>query len=696
MKTPIISAVFCLLCFTGFSFYQNQFSAKPKVKIQPNKIINPLVIHQTSGITNYKTVLPNSGFNSELPLAPQGSRRYIKVCYLITPQEMTNSQFGTNSVTSVGWSWIALAQQSGSATGTIKVYLQNTTDVSYSKSTSFASAITGMTKVIDDSITIPADEGTFEINTDAGGPGTSSFSTLPGNGVYVAFEYETTTSLALPLGSPTVSCNDSLGTSSAFFTSQTLNLDSLSVSGIRPETRFGDSSPEDVEVQNIYTMGQIPVPWGFPDTIGISLQNFGSQSTNEINVKSVNQDNSQIILDTTFTISSSITSISMKLPDLFFPQHDLVVVKAIPGDVLDHVFEYCHEITNDAYNYADLCIPDDGGLGFTGANGNFVARFSNYSLQQFSIDAVDHCFVNDSGKGNQPYNIVIYGDNGSHSPGALLYISPLLFTPLGNNTYQKVTHQLPASVIIPPNSRFYVGYRQLQLINLSACYQNEAPVRHRTFFYSTPVSSTTWIDFENDSSFYRLDISPRTCKNLTLKVYLEGFFNGTSMINDKAVVVLRTFNSPYNEVSRDTSYLDSSGTGYFNFPQADKFSNYFFVINHRNHLETWSHNLPEKIDSCENHYNFTDSLSKSYGGNMKYVSSAAIGKQTTGAYVLFGGDINQDGVIDGVDGSVADNDASAYLTGYVPSDVNGNNTVDGTDLMIIENNSSQFISVIRP
>jgi len=698
MKAPIIYLIVFLTSLTEFGFSQDrqEINVREYKVFRPSKIINPAITNNSMGAVNFKTVLTNSGLNTESAIAPQGSRRFIKVCYLITPNEMTYSQFGASDVTSVGWTWIALATQSASTTGLLKVYLQNTSDTVYSKGTSFITATTGMTKVIDGSITILSGEGTFEINVDAGGPGTSVFSTTEGSGVYVAFEYETSGALAVPLGSPTVSGNDSLSGSSAVFTSQTVNLDAMSITGLRPETRFGDATPENVEVENIYTLGKIPVPWGFPDTLGISLINYGSQTTNEINVKSVNTENSQIIIDTTFIISSSTTSIYMKLPDLFFPQNDLILVKAIPGDVLDHTFEYCHSITPDAYNYADPCIPDDGGLGFTGATGNFVAGFSNFSSQPFPIDEVDHCFVNDSGKGNQPYQIVIYLDNGLGKPGPLIYISPMLFSPPGNNTYQEVTHSIIANVIIPSYTRFYVGYRQPQNVNISACYQNEVPVRSKAFFYSTPFSSSTWIDFAHDSSFYRLDISPRTCRNLKLKVFLEGFFNGTSMINDKVTVSVRNFNSPFNLISRDTSYLDSSGIGYFNFPETDKFSDYYFVVEHRNHIETWSHASPEKLDSCMNYYDFTDSISKAYGNNMTFVSTMLNRNSSSGAFSLYTGDVNQDDVIDGTDGALTYNDAANFVTGYVNTDVNGNGVVDGTDIMYIENNSALYISVIKP
>jgi len=60
------------------------------------------------------------------------------------------------------------------------------------------------------------------------------------------------------------------------------------------------------------------------------------------------------------------------------------------------------------------------------------------------------------------------------------------------------------------------------------------------------------------------------------------------------------------------------------------------------------------------------------------------------------GDVNQDGIIDGNDLSLIDNDASNFVTGYVATDLNGDLFVDAADLSIVDNNSINAIVVIRP
>ncbi len=640
-----------------------------------------------------KTILQNSGINTAVGIVPQGSRRFIRACYLITPEEIAYSQFGSGFVTSVGWTWIALEYQSAMTSGLLKVYLQSTADTTYSKGLSYSAALPGMTKVIDGTIIIPPGEGTYSLDIGVGGTGTSAFSVAAGSGVYVAFEYETTGGLALPFGSPTVSGNDSLVSGIALYNSQVSLSDSLTYFNVRPETRFGDLIPDDVEILSVYTMGEIPTPFGFPDTLGILLETNGIQTLNEIRVTSQNLQNSSYVIDTTFTVSSFTPFISLALPTITFPEQDLVIVKAIPGDV-DYQLQYCHYTTPDRYNYADPCAPSDGGLGFSGINGRFVAGFHNYSSQIFPIDAVDHCFINDSLVGNKPYNIVIYQSAPNGMPGALLYSSPLLFSPPGNTYSQSVTHMLTNTVLIPPNSKFFVGYRQAQFQNINSCFEDERPVREDVFYYTLTDTGTVWNDFAIDSSNYRLDIAPRTCKNLKVKLYLEGFFNGAYMIEDKVIVEVRDFAFPYSLAGVDTSHVDSTGTGYFNFPMTNGFSNYYFVVKHRNHLETWSHTIPEKIDTCDDSYNFTDSLSKAYGNNMAYVT--LLSRSITGAYAIYAGDVNQDGAVDGTDAGIIDNDAYNFLTGYISSDLNGDNIADATDALLCDNNVYNVVGIMRP
>ena len=63
---------------------------------------------------------------------------------------------------------------------------------------------------------------------------------------------------------------------------------------------------------------------------------------------------------------------------------------------------------------------------------------------------------------------------------------------------------------------------------------------------------------------------------------------------------------------------------------------------------------------------------------------------------MYGGDVNQDGVVDAGDLSAVDNDAAESLSGYVSTDVNGDDFVDAGDVSIVDNNAALSVSVIAP
>ncbi len=197
------------------------------------------------------TVLLGNFSTSANGRAPQGSRRWINTKYIISSAEMMSSGF-SGAVTSVGWRWNVPSPpaatppvaQSIATIGNLRVYLKDTAVGSTTLGSNFIDTNgTGYTKVIDGTISIP--DGLAEINIDVpvGGPGTSSFTPTPGNGVLVIFVYNTTTStLATPLGAPAVSCINSPTNSLATFQSNSTSPTNGQVgtfSNFRPETRFG-------------------------------------------------------------------------------------------------------------------------------------------------------------------------------------------------------------------------------------------------------------------------------------------------------------------------------------------------------------------------------------------------------------------------------------------------------------------------
>ena len=63
---------------------------------------------------------------------------------------------------------------------------------------------------------------------------------------------------------------------------------------------------------------------------------------------------------------------------------------------------------------------------------------------------------------------------------------------------------------------------------------------------------------------------------------------------------------------------------------------------------------------------------------------------------IYGGDVNQDGVVDATDAGAIDNDAFNFVTGYVSTDLTGDNVVDASDAAITDNNAFNFVSKITP
>ena len=180
---------------------------------------------------------------------------------------------------------------------------------------------------------------------------------------------------------------------------------------------------------------------------------------------------------------------------------------------------------------------------------------------------------------------------------------------------------------------------------------------------------------------------------LSLKLYIQGFYNSVtnSMISDTARAYLRFGFSPYEILDSSISVLNTSGTGVY------KFDNnllaydglYYLQVKHRNSIETWSGNFLTFTAGLGS-YDFTSSASMAFGSNQIQADASPV------RFAVYGGDVNQDGVVDGTDGGLIDNDASGFNTGYLNTDLNGDEIIDGSDAVIADNNSANFVSAVFP
>jgi hypothetical protein len=108
-------------------------------------------------------------------------------------------------------------------------------------------------------------------------------------------------------------------------------------------------------------------------------------------------------------------------------------------------------------------------------------------------------------------------------------------------------------------------------------------------------------------------------------------------------------------------------------------NSYYLVIKHRNSIETWSAS-PILINSTANYYDFSSSSNKAYGSNLK--------NKNVGIYVIYSGDINQDGSVDFNDYPSLDFASNNGDLGYYSTDINGDASVDFNDYPILDLNSN--------
>ena len=190
-------------------------------------------------------------------------------------------------------------------------------------------------------------------------------------------------------------------------------------------------------------------------------------------------------------------------------------------------------------------------------------------------------------------------------------------------------------------------------------------------------------------------------KTVNMTILLEGLYAGngtmnqaqdaigphwTSPIVDKITVELHS-GSNYANILYSTSNvsLNADGTASFTLPSYYS-GNYYVTIKNRNHILT-STALPVSFGSSAVSYKF-DAPAKSYGPNMLLMGD--------GAYAFYGGDVNQDGLVDGGDLSDIANLSTLAASGYLPEDVNGDGLIDGSDLSAAGNNADIAIGALTP
>jgi hypothetical protein len=191
-------------------------------------------------------------------------------------------------------------------------------------------------------------------------------------------------------------------------------------------------------------------------------------------------------------------------------------------------------------------------------------------------------------------------------------------------------------------------------------------------------------------------------KSLLVTVFLEGLYdpatgqmnkasNGTgpmwgNNVADKITIELHSSDN-YSTIiyTANNVNLSTAGKALVTIPRIDSGS-YYITIRHRNSIETTTA-APVSFAGGNISYDFSTAASRAYGDNMKLMAPV---------YVIWGGDVNQDRIIDLSDMLIVDSGIESFATGYVNADVNGDGLVSLNDMLMIVPNSENFVASVLP
>lgn len=312
--------------------------------------------------------------------APNGSsgHAYMRAVMLVKPGELTGMP--NNTITTFGFS-ILSGNASVPGAGNFTLYLQNTTDITYNKGTSFSGALPGMTLVYGSSMTIPVTSGSAIVTVSLSTPFIYN-----GGGIYVAYDWyqpgpNYSTQLAL------YQCNStglSVGGARNAGTSGPA-ADLLTTTAFRPAFLFGtvNTFTNELNVEGMTAPAQLPVTVPSHQVRALLKNSSVQTQTNVVVSLTAVGANPATLTQTVSSLASGATTV------VVFPNYVPAVAGtstlavSVPSDEnnLNNIVTFTQEVTCDKWT---LSPPGTSytanAIGFPSGNGGIMAvKYSNTS-----------------------------------------------------------------------------------------------------------------------------------------------------------------------------------------------------------------------------------------------------------------------------------------------------------------------------
>lgn len=424
----------------------------------PTRLISPATIFNLNAITTATS--PNGR-------GPATQSLFNRSISIFPPADYANLKVG-DTIRSVGFEITAAG--TASVTGNIKIYLQNTADVSFVKSSTFATAITDMTLVYDGPLTISNETGTYDIRL------TTPFA-YAGTGIYVAYDWALTSATG---GTSIYGCtNAAVGGANGNRSSiaATLPTGALGSSAFRPAVRFGVSAQaNDVAVLAIHTLTQFPRQAASPHQVRAVVKNNGYNKQTSYTV-SLNVTGANIMTSNkTVTLESQETT-TVTFDNLFAINNGTnnVNVSVIADDVnTNNSLTVSQNVNNSTYSYADASAPASS-IGYNTGAGLILNKYR--ANGGWLIDTVRVFIANTPAIENKRmFGVVL------NSTGQIIAKSDTFTATIADLGKYKSFAMTSPKVVYEED--FYVGLSQVAnaVGFFPVAYQAESPVRSGAYY----------------------------------------------------------------------------------------------------------------------------------------------------------------------------------------------------------------------
>lgn len=192
-----------------------------------------------------------------------------------------------------------------------------------------------------------------------------------------------------------------------------------------------------------------------------------------------------------------------------------------------------------------------------------------------------------------------------------------------------------------------------------------------------------------------------TSNRLVFKVFPEGLYAGNNNLQKALSQSGYQFPGPISDViglkihsgtnyarilyAQDSISLDTMGIASLLVPGFIVEPSYL-CLHHRNCIPTVS-SIPMSFNRSPLFYDFTTSSSKAFGNKLK---------EMDGVFVLYSGDVNEDGLIDLLDMLQITTHSNLFSMGYMVEDLNGDGGIDALDMILCDNNAALKIQAVTP